>query len=135
MYATNTVARGFLLEADSERLGDYNFLVGVHQVVIGHARDIVGDNARLGRRLLIFGAHGIEPVIDSGDLFVGAEFFEAFFQNRTEHRLDFLVLRRLFRVQVDILVVPIFQAVQRLKNIRRKRERFLVNAVVDQVLD
>ena len=82
-----------LLKADSERLGDYDFLVGVHQVVIGHAGDIVSDNARPGGRLFVFGAHGIEPVIDAGDFFVGAEFFEAFIQNRLEHRLDFFVLR------------------------------------------
>ena len=83
----------FFSKADSERLGDYDFLVGVHQVVIGHAGNIIGDDARLGGRIFIFGVHGIEPVIDAGDFFVGAEFFEAFGKNGPEHRLDFFVLR------------------------------------------
>ena len=76
-----------------ERLGNYDFLVGVHQVIIGHTCNIVGNDAQLGRCLFIFSAHGIEPVIDAGDFFVGAEFFEAFGKNSPEHRLDFCVLR------------------------------------------
>ena len=62
-----------------ERLGKNDFLVGVHQVVIGHACNIVGNGTQLGGSLFVFGAHGIEPVVDSGDFFVGAEFFETFF--------------------------------------------------------
>ena len=82
-----------LLKVNPERLGNYDFLVGVHQVIIGHTCNIVGNDAQLGCCLFIFGAHGIEPVIDSGDFFVRAEFFETFFQNGAEHRPDFFVLR------------------------------------------
>ena len=74
-------------------------------------------------------------MVYAGHLRAGVEFLEALFQDGLEHRLDFFVLRGLFRVQVDVLVVPVLEAVQRVENVCREGKRFLVDAVVHEVGD
>ena len=36
-----------LREINPERLGNNDFLIGIHQIIIGHSRDVIGNDARL----------------------------------------------------------------------------------------